>query len=70
MEDKIKGLIAEILEVSPSDISESFGPDDAATWDSLNNLRLITAIEEESVTWEMTSFAAIRDAIARQRASS
>lgn len=46
-EDKIKEIMADILEIDDEDtITDEFGPEDVDTWDSLNNLKLITAIEE------------------------
>ena len=48
IEDKIKEIMADILEIDDEDtITDEFGPEDAETWDSLNNLKLITAFEEE-----------------------
>lgn len=70
MDERIKTIMADILELQPDEIQDEFGPDDAATWDSLNNLRMVTALEEEfdiALTMDeimgMTNFAAIRDAI-------
>ncbi|MDT8420524.1 MAG: acyl carrier protein [Desulfuromonadales bacterium] len=47
MIEKIKKIFSEILEVKIDEINNEFGPDDTEMWDSMNNLRLITAIEEE-----------------------
>ncbi len=47
MEEKIKDILVEILDVRESTIQDNFGPDDTALWDSLNNLRIITSLEEE-----------------------
>ena len=47
MEKTLKELMVEIFEVDESDIDDSFGPESTNNWDSLNNLRLITAIESE-----------------------
>jgi len=38
--------MAGVLEVEPGAIGAGFGRDDTPQWDSLNHLRLITAIEE------------------------
>jgi acyl carrier protein len=73
MEEKIKAILAGILEVEPGQIGDDFGPDSCQNWDSLGNLRVITALEREfalQFTWEeissMTDFARIRDVIARR----
>jgi acyl carrier protein len=47
VERKIKEIISDILEVLEDDIHPDFGPEDTPLWDSLNNLRLITALETE-----------------------
>lgn len=47
MEDKIKEIFADILEIEENLLTEDFGPENSPLWDSMNNLRLITAIEEE-----------------------
>jgi len=72
MENKIKSILAGILEVDPALIGDGFGPDSCQNWDSLGNLRIITALEREfalKFTWEeisaMTDFARIREVIAR-----
>lgn len=44
---KIKEIFSELFEVKIEMIHEDLAPDDVPNWDSLNNLRLITAFEEE-----------------------
>ena len=73
MEDKIKAILAGILEIDPDSIGDGFGPDSCPDWDSLGNLRIITALEREfavTFTWEeisaMTDFARIREVISRR----
>jgi acyl carrier protein len=71
-EKKIKQIFADILDVKEEKITETFGPNDAAMWDSMNNLRLITALEEEfnirltmGEIREMDSFGKITEVIGR-----
>jgi len=73
-DEKIKQILVDVLDVKEDEITETFGPNDAALWDSMNNLRLITALEEEfkfQLTMEeirqMDTFAKIREVIARRR---
>jgi len=73
MEDKIRSILAGILEVDPAGIGDKFGPDSCPDWDSLGNLRIITALEREfavTFTWEeisaMTDFSGIREVISRR----
>jgi acyl carrier protein len=74
MEEKIRSILAGILEIEPAGIGERFGPDSCPNWDSLSNLRIISALEQAFVlklTWpeisSMTDFARIRDVIGRRR---
>jgi len=47
MQDRVKSIAAGILQLDPAAIDLSHGPDDISSWDSLNHLRLITAVEQE-----------------------
>ena len=47
MEGRIKKILSDILDIEPEEINDEFGPDDADEWDSMNNLRIITALEKE-----------------------
>jgi acyl carrier protein len=47
MIEDLQEIFVTILEVDPQELTDEFGPDDAMLWDSMNNLRLITAIEEQ-----------------------
>ena len=47
MEQKIKQLFADVLQVSIDQILESTTPDNLEEWDSLNHLNLIATFEEE-----------------------
>ena len=71
-EAKLKEILAEILEVDPDRITDSFGPEDAELWDSLNALRLVTAIEQSfeirldmAEIAKMASFGAICETVRR-----
>ena len=75
MEERIRTILAGILEVEPGQITDGFGPDSCQNWDSLGNLRIITALEREfalKFTWEeisaMTDFTRIGEIIARRGA--
>lgn len=47
MSQQIQTIAAEIFQVSAEAINFEMTPDDVERWDSLNHLRLITAIEAE-----------------------
>jgi len=67
---RIKEVLAGVLDLDPARIPDSFMRHDAASWDSLNHLRLVTALEEAfgikltmREVGEMESFAAVRDRV-------
>jgi acyl carrier protein len=47
MKEKIKKLIADILNVSPELIRDDLAIGDIPEWDSLGHIRIITALETE-----------------------
>jgi acyl carrier protein len=73
-ETQIRQIMAEMLDVDPEVITTAFGRDDAPLWDSLNHLRLVSALEEAfgiKMTMrevsEMVTFEQIRSVISRHR---
>lgn len=77
VEEKIREIIAEILEVEEDSITDDFSPESTDTWDSLNNLKMITALEENfsiSLTMEeissMVNFGKIKDVVSSKSVSS
>jgi acyl carrier protein len=47
MNNKLTEIIAEIFFLDEDEVKPELTPDDVALWDSLNHLRLITAVESE-----------------------
>ena len=47
MEDKIKEILATILEIDQSDINNNTNPDTVSSWDSLRHMKLVFSIEDE-----------------------
>ena len=45
--DRLTKLLADVFELSPSEISMDHTPDDIEIWDSLLQLTLISNLEEE-----------------------
>ncbi|HYO14537.1 MAG TPA: acyl carrier protein [Thermoanaerobaculia bacterium] len=43
---RIREVLAEVFEIDPAAIGEGFHRDDAPAWDSLNHLRMVSALEE------------------------
>lgn len=47
MEKKLKDICATIFEIDASIINNDSSPDNIETWDSMNHMNLILAVEEE-----------------------
>lgn len=47
MEDKIKEILATILEIDQADVNNDTNPDTVSSWDSLRHMKLVFAIEDE-----------------------
>ena len=47
MEERLNQVFLDVLGVNAAQMSDDISPDSIDTWDSMNNLRLITAIEKE-----------------------
>lgn len=46
MDEKLDRIIAEILDLDDDGLNDDLTPETAEYWDSLNHLRLITAVEQ------------------------
>ena len=47
MEDRIKDVMAAVFEISVDEIKGDSSPHSIETWDSINHMKLIVALEEE-----------------------
>ncbi len=47
IEEQVKNIIAEVLEVEAEDVQEDTAIGDLPSWDSLNHLKIIGRIEKE-----------------------
>mgnify|MGYP001142743029 CR=1 FL=1 len=47
MQERLRELIAAVLDLPPQEITPGMQRGEVAGWDSMSHLRLITAIEEE-----------------------
>jgi len=45
--EKLTELVSELFDIDPSVVSDELTPEDVDQWDSLNHLRLVTAVEQE-----------------------
>ncbi|MCG6939235.1 MAG: acyl carrier protein [Gammaproteobacteria bacterium] len=60
MNEKLTELVAEIFFLDENEVKPELTADDVALWDSLNHLRLITAIEVEfGVKFSMSEIQSI-----------
>ncbi len=69
--DRVRAVLASVLEIDPGQIDQDFGPARADNWDSFANLRIISALEKEFALkfgWNeiqrMTDLASITGVIA------
>jgi acyl carrier protein len=46
-EDRLKRIVADVLEVEPDAVGPDFSMDNVEQWDSLRHLTLVLAIEDE-----------------------
>ena len=46
-EEKLKQVISTLLKIAPESINENTSMDNTSTWDSLQHMNLILALEEE-----------------------
>ena len=47
MNPKLVEIVAELLDLEPAAVDDALTPEDVELWDSMNHLRLVSAVEEE-----------------------
>ena len=47
MEESIKEMVSEVFGIDEEDVTPDTSPETIDNWDSMNHLKLVTAIEEE-----------------------
>jgi len=68
-------IVAELFELDPAAVDDALTPEDVELWDSMNHLRLVSAVEEEfQIKLSMREIESIRSlatlrALIEQRAS-
>ncbi len=74
IEQRVKTLLAKVMRVDVATVTAGASTDSMATWDSLNHIKLVLALEEEfdlafdeSQIEKMTSVAKIVSVIAQLR---
>lgn len=73
VDSRVREVLAGVLDVEAEAIDDAFRRDDASAWDSMNHLRLITALEEVfgirftmKEVGEMESFGDVRRKVAER----
>ena len=75
MNEKLVEIVAELFELDPAAVDDALTPEDVELWDSMNHLRLVSAVEEEfQIKLSMREIESIRSlatlrALIEQRAS-
>ncbi len=60
--EQLNKILADILDLENEQISDDLTPDTAENWDSMNHLRLVTAIEQEfSISLSMEEIQSIQN---------
>jgi len=63
--NKLKKVISEILGIKPDDITDDLSPDTAKSWDSMNALILVAALEStfhiRFTSAEVTGIKSVRE---------
>ncbi len=55
MEDQVRGVLADILDLDPDSIDGLTSKDNTASWDSLQHINLVLALEQEfQVSFDVT----------------
>jgi acyl carrier protein len=44
---KLVEIVAELFDLEPAAVDDALTPEDVELWDSMNHLRLVSAVEEE-----------------------
>ncbi|MEX0729870.1 MAG: acyl carrier protein [Aquisalimonadaceae bacterium] len=76
MQDGLRSAFADLFGLDESEVTEELTPDSVDLWDSLNHLRLITALEEAfgikltmaEIEYMMGSVAKVREVLERHGA--
>ena len=62
MEQKLKTVVANILGIMAEEVADDLSPVTNGSWDSLNHMNIITAVEKEfGVTMSMSDIQSIVD---------
>lgn len=76
LDSRVRDVMAGVLDVPAAEIDSGFRKDDASAWDSMNHLRLVSALEEAfgirltmKEVGEMESFDDVRRKIAERMRS-
>lgn len=60
MQENVFEIVSEVFDIDEEDITLETSPDTIDNWDSMNQLKLVTAIEEEfSINLSMTEIESI-----------
>ena len=47
MKDRVRQIVSDVMGVPVEEVTEKSSPDTIASWDSLNHMNLVLALEEE-----------------------
>jgi len=62
MEQKLKTVVADILGIAAEEVTDDLSPATNGSWDSLNHMNIITAVEKEfGIAMTMSDIQSITD---------
>ena len=66
MRDELKSVLADAFGLDEADVTEDLTPEAVDSWDSLNHLRLVTALEEAfGIKLSMAEIESMMSSVAR-----
>lgn len=77
-QDELRRVLADVFGLDEAGVTEDLTPEAVTAWDSLNHLRLVTALEEvfriklsmAEIEYMMSSVARVREVVQRHAAVS
>lgn len=76
MDQELRGIVAEVFDMDPDQVTRDLTPESVDLWDSMNHLRLITEVEDRlrvqfamAEIQEIDSIGALQDLVARYKSS-
>lgn len=68
MQDELRRVLGDVFGMEAADVTDDLTPETVETWDSLNHLRLVTAVEEAfGIKFSMAEIESMMSTVGRVR---